>query len=174
MWSDRKSTRPPEPAPARSSSTPVPPPARSMSTPAATSASEGVVNVGQLTVIGKAMIVRGDIRSRESLHIEGEVDGSLDLPGSRLTVGPTARVGANARAREIEVMGTLAGDLEASKKITIRKGGRLTGDLRTPGIVIEEGAYFKGKIEIVNSEAEPDANSSAAANEATRKAAAGA
>jgi len=54
--------------------------------------------------------------------------------------------------------GTVAGDLEASKKITIRKGGRLVGDLRTPGIIIEEGAYFKGKIEIVDSEEQPQAS----------------
>ena len=98
------------------------------------------------------MMVRGHIRSKESLHIEGEVDGKLELPGARLTVGATARVVADATAREIEIIGALSGDLEASKKITIRKGGRLIGDLRTPGIVIEEGAYFKGKIEIVNPE----------------------
>ena len=90
------------------------------------------------------------------MHIEGEVDGTLELPGARLTVGVTARVAADARAREIEVIGTLTGDLDASKKITVRKGGRLVGDLRTPGIVIEEGAYYKGKIEIVNPEEQPE------------------
>jgi cytoskeletal protein CcmA (bactofilin family) len=86
------------------------------------------------------------------LHIEGEVNGSLELPGARLTVGQTAKVVADARAREIEIIGTLSGDLQASKKVTVRKGGRLIGDCRTPGIVIEEGAYYKGKIEIVNPE----------------------
>jgi cytoskeletal protein CcmA (bactofilin family) len=55
-------------------------------------------------------------------------------------------------AREVDVLGSVNGDVEASKKITIRKGGRLVGDLRTPGIVIEDGAYFKGKIEIVNTD----------------------
>jgi cytoskeletal protein CcmA (bactofilin family) len=103
------------------------------------------------------MMIRGQITSKESLHVEGQVDGSLDMPDFRLTVGPHGRVGADTKAREIEVLGTVAGDLEASKKITIRKGGRLVGDLRTPGITIEEGAYFKGKIEIVDSE-EPQAN----------------
>ena len=98
------------------------------------------------------MVIRGQITSKESLHVDGQVDGTLDLPDFRLTVGPNGRVGADTRAREIEVLGTVAGDLEASKKITIRKGGRLVGDLRTPGIIIEEGAYFKGKIEIVDSE----------------------
>jgi cytoskeletal protein CcmA (bactofilin family) len=89
------------------------------------------------------------------MHIDGQVDGTLEMPDSRLTIGPNGRVGADAKAREIEVLGTVAGDLEASKKITIRKGGRLVGDLRTPGIIIEEGAYFKGKIEIVDGEEQP-------------------
>ncbi len=98
------------------------------------------------------MVIRGRITSTESLLIEGQVDGTLEMPESRLTVGPHGRVGADAKAREIEVLGTVTGDLDASKKITIRKGGRLVGDLRTPGIIIEEGAYFKGRIEIVDSE----------------------
>ena len=137
MWSDRKPTRPFENA--GSGANPQ-------------GGSEGVLNIANLTVIGKAMMVRGHITSKESLHIEGEVDGKLELPGARLTVGATAKVVADATAREIEIIGALSGDLVASKKITIRKGGRLIGDLKTPGIVIEEGAYFKGKIEIVNPE----------------------
>lgn len=145
MWSDRKPARPLEPASSGANSQ---------------RATEGIVNVANLTVIGKAMVVRGRITSTESLHIEGEVDGALELPGARLTVGPAAKVRADATAREIEIMGTLSGDLDASKKITIRKGGRLTGDLRTPGIVIEEGAYFKGKIEILNPE-EPELDQAA-------------
>lgn len=152
MWSDRKPTRPLETA-----------------SPNFQGAPDAIVNVSNLTVIGKAMMVRGHITSKESLHIEGEVDGKLELPGARLTVGATAKVVADATAREIEIIGSLSGDLEASKKITIRKGGRLVGDLRTPGIVIEEGAYFKGKIEILNPE-EPEVETASAP--ATRAAAA--
>jgi len=106
-----------------------------------------------LAVIGKAMVIRGQITSREDMHVDGEIDGSLDMPNCRLTVGPSGKIGAGARAREVEVLGSVDGDVEASRKITIRKGGRLVGDLRTPGIVIEDGAYFKGKIEIVTTEA---------------------
>lgn len=105
-----------------------------------------------ITIIGKAMVIRGQIRSREDLHVDGQVDGALDVSNCRLTVGTNGRVGAGATAREVDVLGSINGDVEASKKITIRKGGRLVGDLRTPGIVIEDGAYFKGKIEIVNTE----------------------
>ncbi|MGH9584297.1 MAG: bactofilin family protein, partial [Bryobacteraceae bacterium] len=108
--------------------------------------------VASLAVIGKAMVIQGQIASRESLHIEGEVTGKIDLPDCRLTVGRTGRVAADIVAREVEVLGSVRGDLRASKKITIRKGGHLIGDLRTPGIVIEEGAYYKGRIEIVGAE----------------------
>jgi cytoskeletal protein CcmA (bactofilin family) len=108
--------------------------------------------VSGLAVIGKAMVIRGQITSKEDMHVDGEIDGTLDMPNCRLTVGPSGKVGAGARAREVEVLGSIDGDVEASRKITIRKGGRLVGDLRTPGIVIEDGAYFKGKIEIVTTE----------------------
>ncbi len=107
-------------------------------------------------VIGKAMVVKGYIRSRENMHVDGEVEGTLDLSNSRLTIGPNGKVAANASAREVEVIGSIIGDVEATQKITIRKGGRLIGDLKTPGIVIEDGAYFKGKIEIGTSEVQVD------------------
>jgi cytoskeletal protein CcmA (bactofilin family) len=138
MWSERKQEPTkfspaldvkPEPVPQRAGSAPL-----------------------GITIIGKAMVIRGQIKSREDLHVDGQVDGSLDVSNCRLTVGTSGRVGAGATAREVDVLGSVNGDVEASKKITIRKGGRLVGDLRTPGIVIEDGAYFKGKIEIVNTE----------------------
>jgi cytoskeletal protein CcmA (bactofilin family) len=115
-------------------------------------ASEAAGAVSNLAVIGKGMVIRGQITSRESMYVDGEVTGSFQLFDCRLTIGPNGRVDANIKAREIEILGRVSGDIEASKKITVRRGGRLMGDLRTPGIVIEEGAYYKGKIEIVSSE----------------------
>jgi len=100
------------------------------------------------------MVIKGEIKSRESLHIDGEVEGNLELPGYRLTLSREGKLGANVIAREIELMGTAHGDLHGTSKITIRKGAHLVGDLRAPGILIEEGAYVKGKIEIINSAAE--------------------
>lgn len=111
--------------------------------------SGAVMNVA---VIGQGMIIRGQVTSKESLHIDGELEGSLQMSEGRLTVSRNGKLGANVTAREIELMGVVRGNLEASSKITIRKGARLIGDLRAPGIVIEEGAYVKGKIEIINSE----------------------
>src|SRR5947209_14160483 len=116
---------------------------------------ESAGKVSVVTVIGKGMTIKGTVRSEETLHVDGELDGKLDLPGQRLTIGPNGRVHADTTAREVEVLGTLNGDIDAAKKITIRKGGRLIGNLKTPAIVIEDGAYFKGRIEIVNPEERP-------------------
>ncbi|MGH9656613.1 MAG: bactofilin family protein [Bryobacteraceae bacterium] len=124
--------------------------------------SSSAVTVATLAVIGKAMVIQGQIFSRESLHIDGEVTGKIDLPDCRLTVGRTGKMAADVVAREIEVLGSVRGDLRASKKITIRKGGNLIGDLKTPGIVIEEGAYFKGRIEIVGA-GQPESSRAAVA-----------
>ena len=111
---------------------------------------EGAGRVANIAIIGKGMTIKGEIRSKESLHVDGEVEGNLYMLDCRLSVSREGRLGANVKAREIELMGVAQGDLEATSKITIRKGARLIGDLRAPGILIEEGAYVKGKIEIVN------------------------
>lgn len=92
------------------------------------------------------------------MHVEGEIEGTLHLAGFDLSVTPIGKIHGNVSAREVDSAGTIEGNVDATKKITIRKGGRLLGDLRTPGIVIEDGAYFKGKIEIVNSREEADNN----------------
>src|SRR3954452_22025541 len=116
----------------------------------ATAESRGVA------VIGKGMIIKGQIRSTEHMHIAGEIDGSLDLAGYDLPVTPDSKVRANVAAREVDIAGSIQGNVEATRKITVRTGGKLIGDLRTPGIVIEDGSYFKGNIEIVNRETRPD------------------
>jgi cytoskeletal protein CcmA (bactofilin family) len=113
-------------------------------------AREGIGRVSNVAVIGRGMVIKGEIKSRESLHIDGEVEGNLYMHDCRLSVSREGRLAANVKAGEIELMGVAQGDLEATSRITIRKGARLVGDLRAPGILIEEGAYVKGKIEIVN------------------------
>ena len=100
--------------------------------------------------IGASMIIIGEIYSREELLVDGEVDGKLELQ-HRLTVGPNGKVRATIKAREVVVFGNVQGDVEVSDKITIKKGGSLVGDIRTAGIVIDDGAYFKGSIDIVKS-----------------------
>jgi cytoskeletal protein CcmA (bactofilin family) len=117
-------------------------------------------------VIGKSVMIKGQIFSREDLTIDGEIDGSVELHEHRLTVGPNGKLQAGVKAREVVVLGTIHGNVEASDKIDIRKDAKLVGDIKTTRIVIEDGAYFKGSIDIVRPEVK------AAAQPAARPAAA--
>ena len=97
-------------------------------------------------------MIKGQIFSREDLTIDGEIDGSVELQEHRLTVGPHGKLQAGVKAREIVVLGTIHGNVEASDKIDIRKDAKLVGDIKTARIVIEDGAYFKGSIDIARPE----------------------
>jgi cytoskeletal protein CcmA (bactofilin family) len=103
-------------------------------------------------VLGKSVIVKGQIFSREDLTIDGEVEGTVELQEHRLTVGPNGKVLAGIKAREVVVLGTIHGNVETTDKIDIRKDAKLLGDIRTARVVIEDGAYFKGNIDIVRAE----------------------
>ncbi len=103
-------------------------------------------------MLGKSVIVKGQIFSREDLTIDGEVEGTVELQEHRLTVGPNGKVLASVKAREIVVLGTIHGNVETTDKIDIRKEAKLVGDIKTARIVIEDGAYFKGNIDIVRAE----------------------
>jgi cytoskeletal protein CcmA (bactofilin family) len=102
--------------------------------------------------IGQGMTVKGDISSQEDLYVDGEVEGSIEVAGHVLTIGPAGKVEARIRARNVIIAGTVTGNVEALQKIVIRKDANLTGDIKTAGISIEDGAYFKGSIDIVPSE----------------------
>ncbi len=95
------------------------------------------------------MIIKGSIHSKEDVFLNGEMEGDLDVENSRLTIGPEGKVAANARAREVDISGIMTGNVESTEKTSIRASGQLTGDVKTGGIVIETGAMFKGKVEIV-------------------------
>jgi cytoskeletal protein CcmA (bactofilin family) len=103
-------------------------------------------------VIGKSVMIKGQIYSREDLTIDGEVEGTVELQEHRLTVGINGKVQASVKAREIVVLGTIHGNVEAADKIDIRKDAKLVGDIKTARIVIEDGAYFKGSIDIAKPE----------------------
>ena len=102
--------------------------------------------------IGKSVTIKGQIFSREDLTIDGEVEGTVELQENRLTVGPNGKVLAGVKAREIVVFGTIHGNVETTDKIDIRKDAKLVGDIKTARIVIEDGAYFKGNIDIIKPE----------------------
>src|ERR1039457_6095278 len=107
---------------------------------------------GGNAIIGKSVIIKGQIFGREDLTIDGEVEGTVELQEHRLTVGPNGKVLASIKAREIVVLGTIHGNVETTDKIDIRKEAKLVGDIKTSRIVIEDGAYFKGTIDLCRPE----------------------
>jgi len=98
--------------------------------------------------IGPSVQVKGEINGSEDLEIHGSVEGTVTLEERRLTIGPTAKVSADLSAREIVIFGSVKGNLKAKDRIEIKKDGSVVGDLSTARIMIEDGAYFKGSIEI--------------------------
>src|SRR5215469_7894879 len=102
--------------------------------------------------IGKAVKVVGQIYSREDLYVDGEIEGTVEALEHKLTIGPNGAVRAGVKAREVVALGTIQGNVEAHDKIEIRKEAKLVGDIRTARIIIEDGAYFKGSIDIVKPE----------------------
>ena len=100
-------------------------------------------------ILGPSVIVKGEIRSHEDLTIHGEVTGLVEVIGHRLTIGPNGTLQTNGvKAREVVIMGKMKGSVEATEKVFVRKDAQLVGDVQTAGIVIEDGGYFKGGIDI--------------------------
>lgn len=107
---------------------------------------------GGSATIGKAVKIAGQIYSREDLYVDGDVEGTIELMEHKLTVGPNGKVHAGVKAREVVALGVIQGNVEASERIEIRKDAKLVGDIKTARIIIEDGAYFKGSIDIVKPE----------------------
>jgi cytoskeletal protein CcmA (bactofilin family) len=99
------------------------------------------------TVFGKSMKIIGEVTSDEELYLDGDLDGKLNL-NNRLTIGPNSKVNANIKAQEIIVFGTIKGNVESESRVSLRTGASIVGDIKTAGIIIEDGAYFKGGIDI--------------------------
>ncbi len=150
--------RPAAPAPAptfSAASEPVPAAPR----PAATTTAD------QAT-IGKSLVIKGEVTGSESLYIDGRVEGSINLSGNRVTVGRNGVVSANINAREIVVLGKVRGNLTASDRVDIRSDGSLTGDVVAARISIEDGAFFKGGIDIRKAGQKPNGEEVKASAEA--------
>ena len=116
--------------------------------PATTGATPTLTTVADQATIGKSLVIKGEVTGSESLYIDGRVEGSIGLAGNRVTIGRNGVVAANINAREIVVLGKVRGNLTASDRVDIRSDGSLTGDVVAARISIEDGAYFKGGIDI--------------------------
>ena len=106
-----------------------------------------MANTGAGALIGSTMRISGEIYSKDEIQLNGEVNGSLKCD-HRLTIGETGKADATLQADEVVIGGTVKGNVEAVKRIVLRKGANLVGDVKTAGIVIEDGAYFRGGIDI--------------------------
>jgi cytoskeletal protein CcmA (bactofilin family) len=149
MW---KPTNQPSTTPSR----PGEPERPAVSTPVTSAPSEPVgaprpavvASTADQATIGKSLVIKGEVTGSESLYIDGRVEGSINLAGNRVTVGRNGVVAANINAREIVVLGKVRGNLTASDRVDIRSDGSLTGDVVAARISIEDGAFFKGGIDI--------------------------
>ncbi len=151
MWWDKK----PEPIPPKTPWVAPPPPAppspqleKPMTDRKPLTPSPTLPNRSQ-TIIGPSMLVRGEISGTDDLQVEGQFEGTISVQDHCVTVGPQGEVKAEIRARQVVIQGTVNGNVSAGEKIEIRKSGHVVGDLLTAAIAIEEGAYFKGSINIL-------------------------
>jgi len=174
MW---KPTNQPSSTPARSgepertpTTAPLAPAAEATAAPRPVAAS-----TADQATIGKSLVIKGEVTGSESLYIDGRVEGSINLAGNRVTIGRNGVVSANINAREIVVLGKVRGNLTASDRVDIRSDGSLTGDVVAARISIEDGAFFKGGIDIRKAgqkangeEAKPSTSATAAETAAAR------
>ncbi|PWU08633.1 MAG: polymer-forming cytoskeletal protein [Terriglobia bacterium] len=160
MWNKRRDEDPPKPytppSPAGTAAPAAPNPVevKKEATPVSTTPMGRIEpeSRGGSATIGKAVKIVGQIYSKEDLFVDGDLEGTVEALEHKLTIGPNGTVHAGVKAREVVALGTIQGNVEATDKIEIRKDAKLVGDIRTARIIIEDGAYFKGSIDIVKPE----------------------
>src|SRR5437868_4469163 len=148
MWKSSKDERPmtpPSPAPASSS---INPPEIKKENRFMEPLKQGENFRADVAHIGKSVLVKGELSGSEDLYLDGEVEGSIDLQEHSLTIGPHGRVRANVKARDVVVHGKVDGNIHGTERVELKRSAVLMGDISTQRIVIEDGAYFKGAIDI--------------------------
>ena len=103
---------------------------------------------GEMIFIGQSVVIKGELSCGEDLYIDGQVEGTIDPKGNRLTIGPHGRVKANVNASAVVVQGKLEGSIQASDRVDLKQSAVVTGDIATQRISIDDGAYFKGRVNI--------------------------
>lgn len=102
--------------------------------------------------IGKSVVIKGELSGSEDLYVDGQVEGSITLKGNSLTVGPNGQIKASIDAKGVVVQGKLEGNIQAGERVELRKSAVVTGDISTQRILIEEGAFLKGKVDVRRTE----------------------
>ncbi len=114
-----------------------------------------VPKTAEFAHIGKSVIIKGELSGSEDLYVDGVVDGSIELQGNNLVIGPNGKVHANVNAKGVVVQGKLEGNIHASERAELRGSAVAVGDIFTQRIAVEDGAYFKGKVDIQRETAKP-------------------
>jgi cytoskeletal protein CcmA (bactofilin family) len=135
------------------SEAPAAPPVQGSASPVASFggpsiARPGIIAARNLASLGSSLVIKGQITGTEDLQIDGKVDGPISLRGHQLTVGSTAQLNSEIHAGEVVVYGKVVGNLHARDRVDVKKDGSVIGDISTARISIEDGAHFKGRIEI--------------------------
>jgi len=120
-----------------------------------------------MILIGKSFVIKGQVSCDGDLYIDGQVEGSVDPKGNRLTIGPDGRLKANVTARAVVVQGKLEGNIQASERVDLKQSAVVVGDIVTQRISIENGACIKGRIEVHGGEPSKHKSTTAAASSVT-------
>ncbi len=111
---------------------------------------------GDFAHIGKSVTIKGELSGSEDLYIDGQVEGSIELKGNNLTIGPHGQVRANVNAKSVIVQGKLDGNIRATEHAQLRSSAVAVGDIVSQRLSIEDGAYFKGKIDVQKEGVKPE------------------
>ena|SRR5437762_183002 len=101
--------------------------------------------------LGKSVVIKGELSGSEDLTLYGQMEGSVRLPDHTLTIGPHAAIKAEVSAKAVVIMGAVTGNVTAGEKVEIGPSGSVTGDLTSPRLVIADGGYLRGKVEMPKS-----------------------
>ena len=101
-----------------------------------------------LANIGKSITIKGDLTGNEDLVIDGNIEGRIDLPNNQLTIGPDGKVKADIHAKSAVVVGHVSGNVSATERIEVQASGIVDGDVRSPRLVVQEGAVLNGAVEM--------------------------
>ncbi len=143
MWKPRKEDEPQKPVSTPSPSYPAVPPkeVRPVEVPRHEARNE-------VAHIGKAVLIKGELSGSEDLYLDGEVEGTIELHQNSLTIGPNGRIRAHVHAREVIIHGKVDGNIQGNERVELKRSAVLVGDISTQRVSIEDGAYFKGSIDI--------------------------
>ena len=153
MWKSRSDEKPGTPAVPQAAATPAAAPYTPSRESRPVDSSRSVDSYrAEVASIGKSVLIKGELSGSEDLYLDGEVEGSVDLRDHSLIVGPNGRVRANIHARDVVIHGKVDGNVHGMERVELKKSAILMGDISTQRIVIEDGAYFKGAIDITKKE----------------------